>query len=148
MSKNENLEKWSDLRVGAIVLIAILLIVFGVSFAGGDKGLLFQKRSVVKALLPNVGGLKSGSAVTMGGMNIGRVTHLQFAEASARQVEVVMEVRQDVRSKIKTDSTPSVKTQGMLGDRYIDIAPGSETAQTLTDGGHLIGESATAFDDT
>ena len=148
MSKQEPLEGWSDFRVGVVVFIALLLIVLGIGFAGGDKGLLFQKRAVIRAHLANVGGLKTGSSVTMGGMAVGRVIHMGFAGVDAHQIEVVMQVRQDIRQKIKVDSEPSVQTQGMLGDRYIDISAGSDGAQVLPEAQPLIGKAATSFDET
>jgi ABC-type transporter Mla subunit MlaD len=59
-----------------------------------------------------------------------------------------MEIRSDVRERIKTDSVPAIRTQGMLGDRYIDISMGTETAPSLPEGAPLVGEAATDFDKT
>ena len=142
---------WSDLRVGLITFAGLALLVLGVIFAGGDKGLLFQKTSIVKAHLLDVGGLKKGSTVTMSGMAVGRVTDIGFAATSnpgEGAVEVVMEVRADVRPRIKKDSVPVVRTQGMLGDRYLDIFGGGAASELLPEGGVLVGDVASDFDKT
>lgn len=138
----------SDFRVGIVTFISLILLVAGITFAGGDKGLLFQKISTVKACLPDIGGLKRGSTVTMGGMSVGKVTKIIFNETAGDcLIEVTMEIRSDLRSKIKTDSVPTVRTQGMLGDRYIEIGMGSKEAGELPQAGVLLGKSAANFDE-
>lgn len=140
---------WSDFRVGLFTLAGLSVLILGVTFAGGDKGLLFQKISTVKALLFDVGGLKKGSSVTMGGMVVGRVTGIAFKDGQkGNLIEVTMEIRSSLRERIKTDSIPAVRTQGMLGDRYIDLSMGTETAGPLPEGGILKGGAASDFDAT
>lgn len=150
MTRQQQENAWSDLRVGIVIFVGMLLLFFGIIFAGGDKGLLFHKKAYVAAELSNVGGLKRGSSVTMGGMTIGQVVNIAFAPpgSSGGLIEVKMQVRSDVRSRIKSDSVPSVRTQGMLGDRYVDISMGSEPAPMLPEGQALIGKGASDFDET
>jgi phospholipid/cholesterol/gamma-HCH transport system substrate-binding protein len=143
----------SDLRVGLIAFTAIACLIAGITFAGGDKGLFLKKTSMVKARLTDVGGLKKGSSVTMNGMVVGRVTEIAFVNhgeknetGSNHKVEVTMEIRSDLRNRIKSDSIPTVRTQGMLGDRYIDIPLGFDETETLPEGKILIGAGAGDFD--
>ena len=139
----------SDFRVGIVTFISIILLVVGITFAGGDKGLLFQKTLTVKALLYDVGGLKRGSTVTMGGMNVGKVTKVSFVqEKESSLIEVTMEVRSDIGGRIKSDSVPSVRTQGMLGDRYIEISMGTPDSPPLPYGQALKGRESSDFDGT
>src|SRR3989338_8503764 len=107
-----------DLRVGIVTLSAIIILIFGIAFAGGDKGLLFRKVSKIKAQMTDVGGLKKGGSVTMGGMTIGKVTEITFVDANSEmpndnRIEVAMEIRSDRKSRIKKDAVPAVRTQGM-----------------------------------
>ena len=167
MSQNNQERVWSDFRVGLIALVSLVVLVAGIAFAGGDKGLLFKKTSTIRARLTDIGGLKKGSSVSMSGMIVGKVTGVSFvpslsapseglipnAEAAiatspVNQIEVTMEVRSDVRDRIKTDSVPAVRTQGMLGDRYIDLPPGSKEAEPLGEGKVLLGASSSDFDKT
>jgi phospholipid/cholesterol/gamma-HCH transport system substrate-binding protein len=138
----------SDFRVGVMTFSALIVLVVAIVFAGGDKGLLFRKTATVKAQLHDVGGLKKGASVTMGGMAVGRVTEITFMEAwPARQIEVLMAVRSDVLDRVRRDSVPSVRTQGMLGDRYVDISMGTEDSPTLGEGEALVGKEASDFDE-
>ena len=142
-------EAWSDFRVGLITFAGLFFLVLGVTFAGGEKGLLFHKTGIVAARLADISGLKKGGSVTMGGMTIGKVTKTGFVEGSAsKEIEITMEVRSDVRGRIKTDSAPSVRTQGMLGDRYVDISMGTDAADVLPEGQALTGTPAADFDRT
>ncbi len=139
----------ADLRVGLMAFTAICLVVLGITFAGGDKGMLFAKTSTLKARLADVGGLKKGSSVTIGGMPIGKVEGIYFSEnGEAPKIEVLMSVRNDMRAKIKKDSKPVVKTQGMLGDRYLEILMGSAESAPLEDQDMLIGAGTSDFDKT
>src|SRR3989344_5935807 len=159
MAQFEKEQIWIDFRIGLITFFAVVFLVLGITFAGGDKGLLLQKLTTVKARLADVGGLKKGASVTMSGMVIGKVTHITFADGQDSevvpgaggedgnivqphensQIEVAMEIRSDMRRRIKIDSVPAVRTQGMLGDRYIDLPSGSEEAEILPEGKVLIG---------
>ncbi len=142
----------SDFRVGLTAFVAGLIFVVGIAFAGGDKGLFFRSTSTVTARMANIGSLKKGSAVSISGMTVGKVTRIAFCtsgcDASQTPIEISMEIRSDVRRRIKTDSIPGLHTQGMLGDRYVDISMGSPESAPLPEGQSLIGKAATDFDDT
>ena len=118
MAQFEKEQIWIDFRIGLITFFAVVFLVLGITFAGGDKGLLLQKVTTVKARLADVGGLKKGSSVTMSGMVVGKVTHITFADGndsgavpggdgnSVRpqentQIEVTMEVRSNIRKRVK-----------------------------------------------
>jgi len=149
MSRYDREKAGSELRVGLIAFAGLFFLILGVVFAGGDKGLLFRKTTLIKARLADVGGLKKGSSVSMGGMTLGRVTDIAFVDGEkGNQIEVTMEIRSDARERIKTDSQPAIRTQGMLGDRYIDISMGSEEAPSLAGTVPLTGDPATDFDKT
>lgn len=138
----------SDLRVGIVTFLGILCLVAGITFAGGDKGLMLQETLTLHAHLHDVNSLKKGATVTMGGMSIGKVTGVGFLNNSPESlIDVTMEVRSDVLHRIKTDSKPCVRTQGMLGDRYIEITTGSKDAAVLENGRALEGTATSNFDD-
>lgn len=152
---------WSDFRIGLITFIGLAFLAMAITFAGGDKGLLFQKVTLVKARLSDVGGLKRGASVTMNGMVVGKVNRITFIDVPNGnevqsgndscplcQIEVTMEIKTDMRKRIRIDSVPAVRTQGMLGDRYIDIPPGSPEKEMLPEGKVLTGASASDFDKT
>lgn len=139
----------SDFRVGIMSFAAVIFIVAGITFAGGDKGLLFAKTSLLRAQLDDVGGLKKGSSVTIGGMPIGKVVNISLIKTEGKtKIEVLMNVREDMRAGIKKDAVPVIKTQGMLGDRYIEITdPGTESSAVSAED-VLQGTGSADFDKT
>ena len=106
------------LGVGVFMLLGIvamgyLSIKLGrVSFLGGGGYL-------VTVDFPSVGGLKAGSTVEIAGVEIGRVESIGLADYQAR---VVLRVNSDV--KLQEDSIASIKTKGLIGEKYVRVSPG------------------------
>ena len=148
MNRYDQKKIWSDFRVGSVTFLGIFFFIFGVVFAGGDKGLIFHSTTFIKARTNDVGGLKKGSSVSIGGMTVGRVTDIAFMDGKKNQIEVKMQMRSDALRRIKTDSVPVIRTQGMLGDRYIDITRGTDGTQPFEEGQLLLGEGTSDFDKT
>ena len=148
MKLSEKAQLKSDFRIGLITFIALVSLIAGITFAGGDKGLLFKKVVKIQAQLFDVGGLKKGSSVTMNGMVVGKVTDITFGNGPTNNILVTMEIRQDFRNRIKSGAIPVIRTQGMLGDRYIDIPPGDDKAPILPEEEILKGTSPADFDKT
>lgn len=139
----------SDFRVGIMSFAAVIFIVAGITFAGGDKGLLFAKTSLLRAQLDDVGGLKKGSSVTIGGMPIGKVMNISLISLEGKtKIEVLMSVREDMRASIKKDAVPVIKTQGMLGDRYIEITDSGTESPAIASEDVLQGTGSADFDKT
>jgi phospholipid/cholesterol/gamma-HCH transport system substrate-binding protein len=66
-----------------------------------------------------VGGLKAGSGVEIAGVQVGRVESIGLADYQARVV-----LRLETHVKIQDDSIASIKTKGLIGEKYIRISPG------------------------
>ena len=96
-----------------IVALGYLSIKLGrVSFLGGSAYTIFVD-------FPAVGGLKAGSTVEIAGVEIGRVDAIRLVDYQAR---VVLRVNRDV--KLQEDSIASIKTKGLIGEKYVRISPG------------------------
>ncbi|NVK87625.1 MAG: MCE family protein, partial [Gammaproteobacteria bacterium] len=70
-----------------------------------------------------VSGLKEGAAVEMSGVKVGRVKSIAF-DAERFQAVVIMEIPNSVQ--LSTDSVASVRTSGIIGDKYIKVSIGGE----------------------
>ena len=107
-----------NVAVGLFLVLGILALGYlsirlgRVSFLGGTGYL-------VTADFPSVGGLKAGSGVEIAGVLIGRVETIGLADYQAR---VVLRLNSDV--KLQEDSIASIKTKGLIGEKYIRISPG------------------------
>jgi phospholipid/cholesterol/gamma-HCH transport system substrate-binding protein len=114
--------QWSQLRVGALVLVAMAVLVGLIFLMSGSTGGLFARKIKLRAYFANAAGLKDGAPVTLEGVTIGNVIHVGVIPArNPTPVEVIMQVGQEYQSGLHMDSTASIAQAGVLGDSYIDI---------------------------
>ena len=108
-----------DLSVGLFLLIGIVALSW-LSIKLGRVDWLGGGGYAVTADFPSVGGLKAGSAVEIAGVEIGRVASITLGKDY--QAQVRMTIRRNVT--LQDDSIASIKTKGLIGERYIRISPG------------------------
>jgi len=115
--------QWSQLRVGALVLVAMAVLIGIILLMSGSSGGLFRRKLVLRSYFENAAGLKDGAPVTLEGVTIGNVTHVRvIPDRNPTPVEVTMQVGPDFTSKLHTDSTASINQAGVLGDSYVDLS--------------------------
>jgi phospholipid/cholesterol/gamma-HCH transport system substrate-binding protein len=107
-----------DLGVGIFLLIGLLALGW-MSVKLGRVDLLGNRGYVVSADFPSVGGLKAGSTVEIAGVEVGRVDRITLQDY---QAHVVMMIQPQV--KLQDDSIASIKTKGLIGEKYIRLSPG------------------------
>ena len=107
-----------DLAVGVFVLLGILALGW-LSIRLGKIDFVGGHNYTVTADFPSAGGLKTGSSIEIAGVEIGRVSAVQLANYQAR---VVMSIRNGV--KLTEDSIASIKTRGLIGEKFINLSPG------------------------
>ena len=99
--------------IAGMVCLAYLTIKLGQLEVFGDKGYEIQ------AVFSSSGGLKTGSSVVIAGVEVGRVKKVVLDDYEAR---VTMSVPLEV--KIQEDAIASIKTKGLIGEKYVEISPG------------------------
>ena len=115
--------KWSQLRVGALVLVAMAVLVAAIIVMSGSTGGLFARKIVLRSYFENAAGLKDGAPVTLEGVTIGNVIHVRVVpERSPTPVEVSMHVGYEFINGLHADSTATIAQAGVLGDSYVDIS--------------------------
>lgn len=107
-----------ELGVGVFVIIGLLALSY-LSVKLGRVDLLGARGYLVTADFPAVGGLKAGSAVEIAGVEVGRVEGITLFDYQAR---VVIRIREGVA--LQEDSIASIKTKGLIGEKYVRINPG------------------------
>ena len=107
-----------DLGVGIFVLVGLIALGW-MSAKLGRVDFLGNRGYVVSADFPTVGGLKAGSTIEIAGVEVGRVDRILLHDYQAR---VVMVIQPQV--KLQEDSIASIKTKGLIGERYVRISPG------------------------
>jgi hypothetical protein len=127
-------------RVGVLVVMALVFLSIGV-FLIGNKDFLFSSTYRLKAEFQNVAGLNNGAAVRIGGIHQGTVKEIDLPSQPDGKVTVVMNVKSETRNIIKKDSRASIKTEGLLGDKYVEISFGSPKADPMAKTGTIASES-------
>jgi len=117
-------------RVGVLVVLALLCLSAGI-FLIGDKDFLFSSTYRLKADFQSVAGLNNGAEVRIGGIHQGTVKEIDLPSQPDGKVTVVMNLRSPTRNLIKKDSRASIKTEGLLGDKYVEISFGSPMAEPV-----------------
>ena len=108
-----------NVAVGIFVVIGILALGY-LSIKLGRVSFLGNTGYVVFVDFPGTGGLKGGSAVEIAGVEIGRVESIALVDYQAR---VTIRIQSGV--KLQDDAIASVKTKGLIGEKYVRISPGA-----------------------
>ncbi len=107
-----------NIAVGIFVVLGIAALGY-LSISLGQISFLGGSGYTVTVDFPSVGGLKAGSSVEIAGVEIGKVQSIGLADYQAR---VTLKVQSGI--KLQEDSIASIKTKGLIGEKYIRISPG------------------------
>lgn len=135
---------WSKLKVGTVVTLALLVLFLTVFFAGGIEEMLTPKVEL-KAQIADVKGLRKGGAVWISGIEVGAVKDIQLDPP--RGTVLTMSVNKSAIGFVKKDSQASVLTIGLLGDKYVELSPGSAQAGSIQPGDIIQGASQVDIED-
>lgn len=133
--------KWSQLKVGVIVLVSIGLLsalLFLMTSASGMS--VFSDKIVVTTYFDNSSGLKVGAPVNLEGVTIGEVKKVLVSTEPTRKltpVKVVMKLDPKYRESLHKDSLASLSTVGVLGDTVVDINSQTAVGPQLQTGDEL-----------
>ena len=105
--------------VGLFIIAGIVALGY-ISIKLGRMEIIGNKGYQVYADFPNIGGLKLGALVEIAGVEIGRVKSLSLHNYQAR---VVMNINPEI--KLQEDTIVSIKTKGLLGEKYVAVLPGA-----------------------
>ena len=130
---------WDQLKVGALIILALVVLIIA-AVRLGQAANLFQARYELVTLLPNANGLREGGTVTVAGQLSGIVKSIEFLPAdgdTTENLKITMEVDESVREQIRTDSRAKLRTMGLLGDKVLDISPGTVPNAIMEEGDTL-----------
>jgi phospholipid/cholesterol/gamma-HCH transport system substrate-binding protein len=108
-----------NIAVGIFVVLGLLALGY-LSIKLGRVAIFSGGGYLVSAEFPSVGGLRPGASVEIAGVEVGRVESIGLADYQAR---VVLRVHPEV--KLQDDSIASIKTKGLIGEKFIRISPGA-----------------------
>ena len=129
----EGSERGRKLKVGIFVLIGVAAFL-GMVYALGARARLFEARITVHADFTEVGGLVEGATVRLAGVQIGRVSGVNLPPEPGAKVRVDMSIARRYSDRVRKDSVARIETQGLLGDRIVEITVGSAQAPPVKAG--------------
>jgi len=127
--KKTNLE----LAVGVFVLLGIAAVAY-LTIQLGSGSLIGGDTYLVEARFANAGGLNSGSSVMLSGVTVGRVEAVRMDPSD---YSAIATLRISSQLQLPTDSMASIKTAGLIGDKYVSVSPGADETY-LTPGTRII----------
>jgi phospholipid/cholesterol/gamma-HCH transport system substrate-binding protein len=110
-----------ELFVGILIFLGIGVLTY-LSLNLGRVDLVGEGGYTVQAVFTTVGGLQRGAAVELAGVQIGRVEKVELDNYRAR---VKLTIHTGI--SLYEDAKAAIKTKGLIGERYVEIAPGRGT---------------------
>jgi phospholipid/cholesterol/gamma-HCH transport system substrate-binding protein len=123
---------WSQLKIGILGLAALALAAMLILAVGGQGGFAWE-RYALKTKFGDIIGLKTGAVVRVAGVDVGKVTDIEFAGS---EVEVTLEVNESMQQRITDQSRASIGSLSLLGEPIIVISPSTQ-GRPLQDGDYL-----------
>lgn len=121
------------IKVGIFTLLALAIGVAIVFLIGAGHSLL-GPTVTLHTTFQNVGGLKAGAPVRIGGLDVGSVTRVEFGTANDRRVRVTFRVDRGAMAMLRSDSIVRLGNKGLLGDRLLDLDTGTERGGVVQEG--------------
>jgi phospholipid/cholesterol/gamma-HCH transport system substrate-binding protein len=123
---------WSQLKIGILGVAALGLAAMLIVAVGGQGGFAWE-RYALKTRFGDIAGLKTGAVVRVAGVDVGKVTDIEFSGA---EVEVTLEVNDAQKERITDQSRASIGSLSLLGEPLIVISPSSQ-GRPLEDGDYI-----------
>jgi len=150
--------KGREVRVGLVILAAIVVLTAGI-FLIGSKNNLFKHKTRYYTELSSVSGLKKGSPVQIDGVDVGTIEKVVLSEDPKKsQIRVWIRLDEDYAARIRCPVAPNglmknqiasqarIKTLGLLGDKFIDINSGASVYPPIPEEGEIPAAQPTNVD--
>jgi len=120
-------------RVGLFLIATLAILAAGI-FLIGSKDLRFGSKYLIKAEFPNVSGLQTGADVRVGGIHVGNVSGIVLPANPQGKITVMMQMEQSTHNLVNRGSTASINSEGLLGDKYVEVSFGVSGAAPIRSG--------------
>ncbi len=136
-----------EVKVGAFVLVA-LSVIGAVVFLIGDERGLFVSHDTYGAAFKDVNGLRRGSTVRMGGVDIGSVKEIGYGrDEKDATIYVELSIAASEARRIRADSEATIESKGLLGDKMLVITVGSEREPQVKPGSRIKSTESRGMED-
>src|SRR5262245_33458104 len=119
----------TEVAIGLLLLAGAVFLVY-ISLHLGQISFGQTQWYIIQADFPNAGGLQNGAVVELAGVQIGRVAAVTLTDTY--QAHVTLELIPTI--SLQEDARASIKSKGLIGERYVEIAPGKSSTQLASGG--------------
>lgn len=125
----------TEMQAGIFIFVGLLAVMITILMMGGAQS-VFEKTYKIHLEVSDSAGLAKGALVRSGGVKIGVVDEIRFSD-NYENVRVTLSINQNYRQRIHEDSVVRFQTQGVLGDKYLEVVGGSANSPVLAEGGMI-----------
>ncbi len=131
-------------KLGIFIFLGSALLVVGI-FLLGNKDQLFASTFTVKAYFDNIEGLRNGASVRFGGIDVGAVKEIKIVDDVSGKIEISMRIKTNIKRFIRENSTATIETEGLVGNKIMMISMGDENFKEVADGGTIQSKEPLGF---
>ncbi len=123
------------------IFVAVGLVLFGAGlFLLGNQHKAFRKHVDCYTEFANVQGIGKGAKVRVNGADAGQVQKIQIPSSPAKKFRLELQVDESLHNLVRTDSLVTVETEGVVGDKFLEIHAGTVQAREASPGTTLAGK--------
>ncbi|HKL08363.1 MAG TPA: MlaD family protein [Bacteroidales bacterium] len=126
--------KHNNIKLGLFVGLGALIFILAIYYIGSQSN-IFGRNFTVSGVFNDISGLKVGNDVRFSGINIGTVSKVEIINDSL--VRVDLSVQDDVRKFIRKDSKMEIGSEGLMGNKIVNIYSGSSHEEIIINGDYL-----------
>ncbi|MBK6444578.1 MAG: MCE family protein [Bacteroidetes bacterium] len=119
------------IRLGIFIISGLILLIVGLYLIGSNRN-IFGRNITLYTTFYNISGLQVGNNVRFSGIDVGTVKKLEIVNDTT--VKVTMQMDENLTRFIRINSVASIGTDGLMGNKLINIDPGTQDAQQIADG--------------
>lgn len=119
------------IRLGIFIISGLILLIVGLYLIGSNRN-IFGRNITLYTTFYNISGLQVGNNVRFSGIDVGTVKKLEIVNDTT--VKVTMQMDENLTRFIRINSVASIGTDGLMGNKLINIDPGTQDAQQINDG--------------
>jgi phospholipid/cholesterol/gamma-HCH transport system substrate-binding protein len=139
--KSDSLNK---VKLGIFVSAGVTLFCIGIFFIGETKK-LFSTTFRITSVFENVNGLQVGNNVRFAGINVGTIGDIQIITDTSVRVDMIIDTK--VQQFIRKDAKAIIGSDGLMGNRIMNISPGTNSALQIANNDIIVGIAPPGMDD-
>ncbi len=134
----------NNIRLGIFVTIGLILFIAGIYFIGNRQH-LFSRTILISGFFKDISGLQVGNNVRFSGINVGTIDDIVIVSDSTVRVDMIIEKK--TQKFIKIDALAVIGSEGLMGNKVLNITPGSVSQKMIPDNGIILTRQLVSIDD-